>query len=177
MIIAGAPLDPEIAAGQRNRHLALTAPQSRRRHGRSTGRRATGARQTGAAFPGADDDVRAIDDVRERDVGTVGKDRVIFQQRSEPAQIVGIDVVNPEDRVRIAHVDGRRRMQHRRIDRADLKFDVSGVAKFLGQRNFLPTELRRAHVDGVEVRLRPLPAVQQAGTGLEGDRGLSGFFE
>ena len=68
-------------------------------------------------------------------------------------------------------------MQDRRIDRPDLQFDVAGVAKFFGQRNVLPAEFRRAHVDGVEIGRRPLPAIQQAGAGLEGDGGLAGLLE
>jgi ribosomal protein L1 len=85
---------------------------------------------------------------------------MVFQQRAEAAEVIGVDVVDPEDRVRIAHVDRGRRMQHRRVDRADLQFDVARVAKLLGKRNFLPAEFWRAHVDGVEVGRRPLPAIQ-----------------
>lgn len=68
-------------------------------------------------------------------------------------------------------------MQHRRIDRPDLQFDIAGVAKLLCQRNILPAEFRCAHVDSVEIRRRSLPAAQKAGAGLEGDRGLSGLLE
>ena len=119
----------------------------------------------------------AVDDVGERDVGALREDRVIFQERPETREIVGVDVVDPEDRVRIAHADGGWRMQQRRIDRPDLQLDVAGVAKLLGERNVLPAEFRRPHVDGVEVGRRPLPAVQRPRRGLESDRALACLFE
>ena len=82
------------------------------------------------------------------DVGALGEDRVVFEQRAEAVELIGPDVaVDPEDGVRIAHRDGRGRMQHRRVDRADLQLDHAGVAEFLGQRNVLPAETRHAHVD------------------------------
>ena len=46
-------------------------------------------------------------------------------------------------------------MQHRRVDRPDLQFDVAGVAKLFRERNVLPAEFRRAHVDGVEIGRGP----------------------
>ena len=93
---------------------------------------------------------------------------MVLEQWSEPAEIVGVHIVDPEDRVRVAHADDRRRVQHRRVDRADLQFDHPGVAEFLGERNVLPAELRLAHVDGVEAIGRAAPAIEQAGAGLEG---------
>ena len=119
----------------------------------------------------------AVDDMRQRDVGALGKDRMIFQQRPEAGKIVGVDVVDPEDRMRIAHADRGRRVQHGRVDRADLQLDRAGIAKLLRERNVLPAEFRRTHVDGVEIAGRPLPAIQQAGFGLERHGGLSGLLE
>src|SRR6202163_4985703 len=151
VIVALAPLDREVAARQRDLDGAIGALQPCGGYRRSAGRRATGLGQSGTALPGADRDVIAIDDMRQRDVGALREDRVVFQQRPEAAEIVGVEVVDPEDRVRIAHADDGRRMQQRRIDRPDLQFDVTGVAKLFGQRNVLPAEFRRPHVDGVEV--------------------------
>src|SRR5690242_3856469 len=68
-------------------------------------------------------------------------------------------------------------MQYRRVDRADLQFDVAGVTEFLRQRDVLPAESRRAHVDLVEVGRGPLPAIDDAGAGLEGQRVLAGGGE
>ena len=116
-------------------------------------------------------------DMRERDVGPLREDRMIFQERPEARQIIGIDIIDPEDRMRIAHAHGRRRMQDRRVDRPDLQFNVAGVAKLFGKRNVLPSKLWRAHIDGVKLRRRTLPAVQQACRGFEGDRGLSSLLE
>ena len=70
-------------------------------------------------------------------------------------EIVRRDVVDPEDRVRVAHVHHRRRMQDRLVDRPDLQFDRARVAEFLGERNLVPAKPRRAHVDGVAARRRP----------------------
>jgi hypothetical protein len=44
----------------------------------------------------------------ERDVRPFGEDRMIFQQRPEAGQIERIDVIDPENRVRISNVDDRR---------------------------------------------------------------------
>src|SRR5450759_845094 len=177
VVIPLAPFDGPFAARQRYLHDAIGALQPRRGHRGGAGRRAAGPGQPRAALPGADRDMVAINDVRQRDVGALRKDRVVFQQRSEAGKIVGVDVVDPEDRMRIAHVDHRRRVQHRRVDRADLQLDRAGVAKLLRQRNILPAEFRRAHVDGVEIGCWPLPAIQQAGPGLEGDGSLTGLLE
>ena len=83
MIVALAPFDREFAARQRHRHLALGALQPRRGDRGRAGGRAAGLGQAGAALPGADDDVLARDDMRQRDVGALGKDRMVFQQRPE----------------------------------------------------------------------------------------------
>src|SRR5271170_4118666 len=66
-------------------------------------------------------------------------------------------------------------MQYRRIDRADLQFDVSRIAKLLGERNILPAEFRRSHIHRVEVA--GSPAIQQARLGFEGTLGLAAGFE
>src|ERR1700730_7000029 len=159
VIVALAPLNSEVAAGQRYLDGAVGALQPRRRDCGSTGRRAAGLGKSRAALPGADHDVVAISDVRERDIGALRKDRMIFKERPEAREIVGVDVVDPEDRVRIAHVDRGRRMQQRRVDRSDLEFDIARVAELLGKRNVPPAEFRRTHVDSVEIGRRTLPAI------------------
>ena len=85
------------------------------------------------------------------------------------ARSIGLDVVDPEDRVRIAHVDRRGRMQDRRVDRADLQLDGAGVVEFLGERDLVPAEARLAHVDGDRLRLAGVEGAEQPGIGL--DRG------
>ena len=64
-------------------------------------------------------------------------------------------------------------MQDRIVDRPDLQFDRAGVAEFLGQRNLVPGETRLAHIDGEEAGRRRLPAIENAGVGLEGERVLA----
>ena len=112
-------------------------------------------------------------DVGERDVGALGKDRMVLEQRAEAGEVVGLDVVDPEDGVRVAHVDDRRRMQDRRVDRADLQFDGAGVAEFLGQRDLVPAEARPAHVDGDRLRLAGVAGVEQPGIGLDDGAGAA----
>ena len=90
-------------------------------------------------------------------------------------EVVGVDVVDPEDRVRIAHVDHRRRMQDRLVDRPDLQFDGAGVAEFLGQRNLVPAEARLAHVDG-EQAARALPGIEQPAVVSNAERALAGLL-
>ena len=117
----------------------------------------------------------ARDDMRQRDVGALGKHRMVFQQRPEAVRDHRRHVIDPEDRVRIAHIHHRRRMQHRLVDRPDLQFDGAGVAEFFRQRDFVPGEFRRAHVHG-EQAVGALPAIEDAARGLEGERALAAFL-
>src|SRR4051812_33674286 len=68
-------------------------------------------------------------------------------------------------------------MQDRIVDRADLQFDVAGVAEFLVERNVLPAEFRRAHVHRIKIRRRTLPGIEQARGRLERRIGLAGLLE
>src|ERR1700722_5711060 len=79
MVVALAPFDAEFAAGQRDLHHAIGAPEPRRGHRGGAGRRAARLGQSRAALPGADRDVIAIDDMGERDIGTLGKNRMVLQ--------------------------------------------------------------------------------------------------
>ena len=84
----------------------------------------------------------------QRDIGALGENRVVLQERPEAGQVVRVDVVDPEDRVRVADVDDGRRVQDRLIDRPDLKLDAGGIVERLGERDVLLAEARLAHVDG-----------------------------
>src|SRR5258708_23479259 len=105
VVVAFAPFDRKLAARQRNRDGTIGALEPRRGDGRRAGRRAACLCQSGAALPGADRDVVAIDDMGQRDIGALRQNRMIFQERPEAAEIVGVDVVDPKDRMRIAHRD------------------------------------------------------------------------
>src|SRR3979411_3237765 len=148
--VAVAPTDGEFAARQGYLRDAIGALEPRGGHGGTPPPRAAGLGQSRAALPGADRDVVAIDDMRQRDIGALRKNRMVFQKRPETAEIMGVDIVDPEDRMRIAHAHHRRGVQHWRVDRTDLQLDRAGVAKLFRQRNILPAEFRRTHVDGVE---------------------------
>src|SRR5690606_38777298 len=137
--------------------------------------RAAGKRQASTTLPGANVQCLARTDLRNRDVGAFREDRMVFQQRPELFEVVGPDVfIDPEDRVRIAHRGDRWRMQHRRVNRADLELDGAGVAKLLGERNVLPVKARLAHIDGDEAIL-VLDRVDDAGERLEGKNLLVGL--
>src|SRR6266446_7871977 len=68
-------------------------------------------------------------------------------------------------------------MQNRTVDRADLQFDETRVGKFLGERNLIPGKPRLTHVDRRDERSLALPAIDETGLGLEGERLLTGFPE
>src|SRR3954452_17533832 len=68
-------------------------------------------------------------------------------------------------------------MQDRIVDRPDLQFDVAGVAKLFRQWYVLPAELGRAHIDGVKIGRRSLPAIEQPRCGLERRGSLAGLLE
>ena len=70
--------------------------------------------------------------------------------------------------MRIAHIDGRGRMQNRRVDRTDLQFDLSRVMEWLAERDFIPSEARAAHIDSKN-RLGPAQAFEPRGGGLQND--------
>src|ERR1700742_2311182 len=98
MVVALAPFDAEITAGQRDVDDAIGALQPRRGNRSRTARRAARLGKPGPPLPGADRDVVAIDDMRQRDIGALGEDRMVFQERPETAEVISIDVVDPEDR-------------------------------------------------------------------------------
>ena len=102
---------------------------------------------------------------------------MVLQERSDLTELMSLDIIDPEDRVRVSHIDRRRRMEERPVDRADLQFDGAGIPKFLRKRDFLPGKARPAHIDRRSERLVPLPAVQEAGFGLEGQRGFASLVK
>ena len=110
MVVALAPFDRKLSAGKLYLHEAVGALEPRGCNRCGAGRRSASPGQARATLPGADRDVIAIDDMGEGNVGALGENRMIFKQRPEAGKIIGIDVVNPEDRVRVAHVHRRRRM-------------------------------------------------------------------
>ena len=83
MVVALAPFDRQVAAGQRHRHRAPGEALARGRDQRRAGGRAAGAGEAGAALPDAQHDVVRRRDLRERDIGALGKDRVVLEQRPD----------------------------------------------------------------------------------------------
>ncbi len=177
MVVALAPVDAQIAARQSDRHCAAGATQPRRRHCRCAGSRTARLGQPGTALPGAHDQMLARDHLRQRDIGALRKHRVVLEHRSDLPEIVAVDIIHPEDRMRIAHADGAGRVQDRIVDRPDLQLDRAGVLERLGERDFVPGEARLAHVHRRNERSIALPAIEQTGRGLEGQRALAGLLE
>ncbi len=167
-VTIAAPFDDQRAAGKGHGDLAVGEVLAHRGDGGGTGGGAAGERQTGAALPCLDRHGVSGGDVRQGDVGPLGEDRMVLKQRAETAEVVGLDVIDPEDCVRIAHVDRRGRVEHGVIDRADLQLDGAGIAELLRQRNLVPAEVRLAHVNGDLLRLACLVGTQQPRVGRDG---------
>src|SRR5580704_207327 len=112
--------------------------------------------------------MRAGSDMGERNIGALREYWVIFEQGADPCEIIGLDIIDPENRMRIAHVYGRGRMQNRRVDRTDLQFDLARVMEWLAERDFIPGKAWAAHIDG-ENRLGPAQAFEPRGGGLQNE--------
>src|SRR5262249_53055867 len=80
--------------------------------------------------------------VRERDVRALWKDRMVLQQRPDLAEVIGADVVDPEDGVGIAHADDGRRMQDRLVRRPGLQLHGAGILEFLREPDLGPGRTR-----------------------------------
>ena len=104
----------------------------------------------------------------ERNIGAFRENRMIFEQGADFRKIIGLDVIDPENRMRIAHVHGRGRMQNWRVDRTDLQFDLARVMEWLAERDFVPGKARAAHIDGKN-RLGPAQAFEPRGGGLQNE--------
>ena len=107
---------------------------------------AAGACQSGAALPGAKPQARGTGHLRQRDIGALREQRIVLEHRPEPRQVVGVDVVDEEDAMGIAHVHHAWRIERRIVLRPER--DLLGVGNGLRQRDLVPIEPRRAHVDG-----------------------------
>ncbi len=89
---------------------------------------------------------------------------MVLNQRPDRLERYGGDVLDPEDRVRVAHVDDARRpiVGEAGRDQRDLAFVVDG----LRQRDLVPGQARPPHVDAVGPFVEPL-AGDDAGRGLD----------
>ena len=140
MAVALTPLDQKIAARQAHAHLAPGELAPRGRDRRSAGGRAASPRQPGAALPGADFQRVRRHDLHQRDIGALRKQRMMLEHRPEPSEIIRLDIIDEEQAMRVADIDRRRRMQHRRVDRTDLQLDPPCVVERLGEGNLVPCQ-------------------------------------
>ncbi len=121
---------------------------------RGAGRRAAGERQPGSALPDLEPHGLARQNLRQRNIGALRKQRIMLQHRPDRGEVVGLDDGHEEDGVRIAHADagGRRQAEFSQLDPAR-------VGDFAGKRNVAPAEARRTHVD--RIGQRPLAPHRQ----------------
>src|SRR5436190_1662312 len=110
VIVALAPFYGEIAPRQRHRHRAAGSAQARRSNSGSTGGRAARLSKPRTALPGTNDDTIARAHLRERDVRPLRKHRVMLEQRPNLFEVMDIDVIDPENRMRVSHAQSRGRM-------------------------------------------------------------------
>ena len=105
MVVGVAPVDDEIAAWQCHRHLAPCQPAADSGHGGGAGRRAASACEPGAALPGPESLGGGAGDLGERDVGALGKQRVMLERGSEAGKVMRLDIFDEEDAVGVADID------------------------------------------------------------------------
>jgi len=103
-VIVLTPCDVEITARQSDDCPPVDSLDARSAYHRCACCRAAGASQSGTTFPGSHNQMLARNHLSERNISAIGKYRVIFKQWTELAQIIGVYVVNPKNRMRIAHV-------------------------------------------------------------------------
>src|SRR5580693_6944643 len=172
MVVGLAPVDGEIAARQGHRHLAAGAADPGGRDRGGAGRRAAGLGEAGAALPGADYYTIARWGRCERDIGALWKDRVVLEPRADAGEVETLRILDPENRMRIAHADDRRRLQARHI--RNLEIDRARIGHVVQQRNLIPAKARPAHVDREQPAIRP-PTGNEPGRRLEFQHRLAGF--
>src|SRR5690606_6771717 len=86
--VLASPFDFKITAGQTHGNTPIRQALAHGADSSRTGGRSAGLREPGAAFPSAQDDVLARDDLGERNVGALRENRVIFEHRTEAAKVV-----------------------------------------------------------------------------------------
>ena len=77
-------------------------------------------------------------DLRERDIGALGKQRMMLEHRPEPGEIMRLDIIDEEDAMRVADIDHRRRAAAPAIDRpicSSIRPRVVRTARRAGSRS------------------------------------------
>src|SRR5262245_18103498 len=98
-----APFYAEVPARNRYRNGPARAVRPRGVDGRRTRRRSACLGEAGSTLPGAQGKSIARHDLRNRDIGALGKHRMVFQERSEAGEVVRPYVTfDPESDVRVA---------------------------------------------------------------------------
>src|SRR5262245_11371033 len=115
MIILSAPIDAEYPAGKPDLHIAARSSGSGGGYPRCAGCRTAGARYTSSSLPYAQLDRAFGDDFRQRYIRAFRKKAVVLKLGSECRQIIAASIRNPENAMRIAHIDHARLFEHAAI--------------------------------------------------------------
>src|SRR5438128_3389694 len=102
------PRDIEGPAVELYDRLALGEPAPMRCDESGTGAAAAGAGDPGPALPDPQPDVPGVTDRGDADIGPLGKQRVMFEDRPECREIDRVDIIDEEGRVRIADIGAGR---------------------------------------------------------------------
>jgi len=157
VVVALAPFDGEIAAGQGDSYFPAGTRQPRRGDSGGTSRRTAGLGKAGAALPGADHHMIARRRRGERDIGALRKQLVMFKPRADLAQFH--PAAQPGGQVKkgevVKAVVVRVNKEYRRPDGSLIRFDENAavllatannprgtrifgpVARELRERNFM----------------------------------------
>src|SRR6185503_8148881 len=135
VVIALAPFDEKLSPGKQDDDLSAEDIDAGARYRGGAGGGTAGAGQAGAPLPNLQGHAIMRENLGERDIGTFGKERMMLEHGAEAAEIIGREILHPEDAMRVADVDYGRRVEDRIVDRSHLQFDVAGIAEFLRQRN------------------------------------------
>src|SRR5262245_46009491 len=146
MVVVFAPVDDEIAAWQGHHYLAAGQPAAGSSHGGGAGGGAASAREPGATLPGPEPQGGRPSDLRERDVGALGKQRIVSDGGSEAGKVVRYDILDEENAVGVTDIDNRRCAETQVCEVRQL--DCSRVIERLAERDLVPLEARDAQVDG-----------------------------
>ena len=171
MAVALLPGDVERAARQADRRRAGEQPEPDAGDQRRAGGRAAGEGSPGAPLPHVERDVIGRIRAGKGDIGAVRQHGVVLQGRPEMVDVgQGRLGRQPEDEVRVAHAHRRGVAERRHPGRVRHQREGARVGNGVAQRDVVPAEPGRPHVDG-EAPGAVAPAIQHAAIRLEGRGG------
>ena len=108
------PTGPGDLAGRRQQHLRLIVTESQQTgcHERRAGPGSTGEGGTCPAFPDADLQGPTVVHAQEVNIGAGREHRMPFESRAPGLERNGVEILNGNNHVRIAHANGSHRQLH-----------------------------------------------------------------